>query len=81
MCTAKHDAVHADTSDSDFFFKEQSCIYIVEILPLVPTVKFCTSPMDNSTTLVILKLGTVMKIKKVTGAYLDLGLSLVLADP
>ena len=37
--------------------------------------------MDNSTTLVILKLGTVMKIKKVTGAYLDLGLSLVLADP
>lgn len=61
MCTAKH-----DTSDSDFFFfffKEQPCTYVVEILPLVPTAKFCTSPVDNSTTFVILKLGTLMKIK------------------
>ena len=64
------------------FFKEQSCAYLVEIWPLVPTAWFCASGTNNSTTSGILKLGTLhaSKKKKITGAWLDLCLSLVLAD-
>ena len=44
------------------FFKAQYCTYLVNIFPLVPTVQLTyivTSLMDNSTTLGILKLGTL----------------------
>ena len=64
-----HDAAYAD---SDFFFKDQSCTYLDEPLLLVPTAEFCACLMDSfdppgQSTFFI-------------GAWLDLGLLLVLAD-
>ena len=57
MCAAKHDAKLTEHN----FFKEQSCIHLVKILPQEPTAEFCASPVDNtffnSTTLGTIKLG------------------------
>ena len=51
----KHEATHADSKK----FREHSCTYVVQIQPLAHTAEFCASPMDNSTTFSILKLGTL----------------------
>ena len=44
-----------------FFFKDQSCTYLVKILPPTLAAEFCVRPMDYiySTTFGILKLGTL----------------------
>ena len=42
-----------------FFFKEQSCSDLTEILPLVPTATFFAYLMDNSATFGTLMLGTL----------------------
>ena len=58
MCTTRHDATH---TDSVFLlcacvFKEQSCTYLAEILPHMPTANSVQAP-HNSTNFGILMLG------------------------
>ena len=52
MCITKHDATHPDSD----FFVQKNPVPMVEILPVVPTAKFCASSMDNNS---ILNLGTL----------------------
>ena len=40
-------------------FKEQSCIYLVKILPLTRSAKFSASPADNCNTFGILESGAL----------------------
>ena len=47
-----------------FFFTRQSCVYVGEIQPLVPTAVLCTSLMDNSTVFGILELGILPEKRK-----------------
>ena len=58
--------------------KEKSGIYMVKILPPAPTAEFCTSKMDNSTTISTLQLGTLCDNPLFTTAWLELSLLLVL---
>ena len=61
MCRTKYDAIHADRM---FFFKEQSCFYLLfQILLFRPTEK-----------------AQQINFRIFTSAWLDLGLSLVLAN-
>ena len=80
MCAAEHDTILSWTA----MFWEQTCTYLVEILPLTLTTEFCASLMDNrwitALLLVLLGLGPSMAIKFSTGTMLDLSISLVLAD-
>ena len=57
MCTTKYDVTHTH-SILFLFFKEQSCAYLVELLPLMPAAEFCASLTNNSTTFSIFKFGT-----------------------
>ena len=63
MHTTELDTSHTDSrlkkEKEKKRFKEQSCTYLVKILPLVPAAEFCVCPVDNSTTFSILKLGTL----------------------
>ena len=75
MCTTKKMTLHPLTA----VFKEQSCTCLVNILPPAPTAKFYASPKDNSNNFGILEVGT-FQATFLTGAWLDLDLSLVLGD-
>ena len=55
MHTPKHNTKHTDSN----FFKEVSCTYLVEILPIVPAAELCASLVDNSTTFGIPELATL----------------------
>ena len=79
MCTTNYDVTHTH-SILFLFFKEQSCAYLVELLPLMPAAEFCASLTNNSTTFSIFKFGTFHSNQHFHHAWLNLDLSLVLAD-
>ena len=62
---AHHACMHTDTDTHTHTHTHKT--YLVKILHLTPTAEFCASPMDNSTTFSILKLGPSMAITMVHG--------------
>ena len=62
------------------FFKEQSCIYPAEILPPLLLHSFVQARRIAALLSASSSLGPAMATTFLTGTWLDLGLSLVLAD-
>ena len=56
-CVQSNMRLHILMTLSSSFFKQQSCVYVAEIQPLVPTAVLCTILMDNSTAFGILEPG------------------------